>query len=105
MNANAVLYPWQEGDFVIVDNSVCYHSREPFWGRRVIFASIALGTKEPDFDQLALTLSNGEFLPQVGFSLENISKDQASVATYNAIKSRIRFIDSAANNGTELQVG
>lgn len=45
MNENACVYEWNEGQFVIIDNSVTYHSRQPFTGRRVVYASIADGKK------------------------------------------------------------
>jgi hypothetical protein len=50
MNEHACVYPWEAGQFVIIDNSVTYHSRQPFEGRRVVFAAIADGTKEPDLN-------------------------------------------------------
>ena len=45
MQANACVYEWEEGQFVIIDNSVTYHSRQPFVGKRVVYAAIADGTK------------------------------------------------------------
>jgi hypothetical protein len=37
---------WQPGQFIIIDNSVAFHSRTPFTGKRINYASIANGTKE-----------------------------------------------------------
>lgn len=48
MKENACAYRWTPGKFVIVDNSVAYHSREPFTGRRRILAAIGKGTKPVD---------------------------------------------------------
>lgn len=50
MKANASVYKWEAGQFVIVDNSVAYHSRQPFKGPRRVFAAIADGTKKIDLD-------------------------------------------------------
>jgi len=74
MNENASIIPWQEGQFVIVDNSVTYHSRQPFTGRRKVLAAIADGMKKPNFDQLALTLSSGDSMPMQGLGLWKIPK-------------------------------
>lgn len=46
MKTNACVFQWEKGSFVIVDNSVAYHSRQPFEGKRTVYASIADGTKE-----------------------------------------------------------
>ena len=40
MNENMCAYRWTPGKFVIVDNSVTYHSRQPFNGTRRVFAAI-----------------------------------------------------------------
>jgi len=48
MKANACVYKWESGQFVIVDNSVAYHSRQPFSGKRRVFAAIADGHRDPD---------------------------------------------------------
>jgi hypothetical protein len=78
MTENACFYPWQEGDFVMIDNTVAYHSREPFYGRRIVFAAIANGTKEMDLDQVSLTLHNGDFIPSLGLGLRRVPKETVS---------------------------
>ena len=50
MNQHRFVYEWNEGQFVIIDNSVTYHSREPFVGRRTVYASIADGKKQPELN-------------------------------------------------------
>jgi len=45
MADNGCAYRWESGQFCIVDNTVTYHSRQPFAGRRRVFAAIANGTK------------------------------------------------------------
>jgi alpha-ketoglutarate-dependent taurine dioxygenase len=46
MDANKCAYRWSPGQFCIVDNTVAYHSRQPFSGRRRVFAAIGKGQKE-----------------------------------------------------------
>jgi hypothetical protein len=50
MKAHASVYPWEAGNFVVVDNSVVYHSRQPFRGKRVVYAAIADGLKTIDLN-------------------------------------------------------
>jgi hypothetical protein len=45
MDENKSAYRWTPGRFVIVDNTVAYHSRQPFKGKRICYAAIADGTK------------------------------------------------------------
>lgn len=45
MEEHRCAYQWTPGQFCIVDNTVAYHSRQPFTGRRRVFAAIGLGTK------------------------------------------------------------
>jgi hypothetical protein len=46
MIENRCAYQWTNGQFAIVDNTVTYHSRQPFsGGRRKVFACIGKGTK------------------------------------------------------------
>lgn len=47
LNSNSSVYEWEDGQFVIVDNTVAQHSREPFVGRRQVLACIANGIRQP----------------------------------------------------------
>ena len=105
MNANAVAYKWVPGRFVIVDNSVAYHSREPFEGRRVAYAAIAKGTKPVVGNQTDLVLHNGYKMPQVGFGLWKVGSDVAADCVYNAIKAGYRLLDGAYCYENEAAVG
>ena len=63
MMENTVAYRWTTGRFVIVDNTVAAHSRQPFTGRRIVYASIAKDTK-PVTDTLThLVLTSGTKMP------------------------------------------
>lgn len=46
MQKNGCAYRWTPGKFVIVDNSVTYHSRQPFNGVRRVLAAIGKGLKD-----------------------------------------------------------
>uniref|UniRef100_A0A7S1QFZ7 NADP-dependent oxidoreductase domain-containing protein n=1 Tax=Neobodo designis TaxID=312471 RepID=A0A7S1QFZ7_NEODS len=109
MNANACAYRWSPGRFVIVDNSVAYHSREPFTGRRRIYAAIGQGTKPvaPTGATSAthLSLHTGARMPQVGFGCWKVPKDVCADTIYQAIKAGYRLIDSACDYGNEQQTG
>lgn len=43
MTEEAVAFPWQRGDMLLIDNSLVMHSRRPYTGARRILASIATG--------------------------------------------------------------
>lgn len=45
MTENMCAYRWAPGQFCIVDNTVAYHSRQAFSGRRRVLAAIGLDTK------------------------------------------------------------
>ena len=45
MEENKCCYKWVPGKFVIVDNTVACHSRQPFKGRRKTYAAIGKGVK------------------------------------------------------------
>lgn len=48
---NKCAFRWTPGKFVIVDNSVAAHSRQPFEGTRKVFAAIAKWGTEPVTDK------------------------------------------------------
>lgn len=63
MQEHCSAYRWTPGKFVIVDNTVAYHSRQPFFGKRRIFAAIGKGTKEIHTPQTHLVLNSGDLMP------------------------------------------
>ena len=46
MIQNTMATRWGPGDFMIVDNTVTYHAREHFEGKRSVLAAMANGTKK-----------------------------------------------------------
>ena len=69
MKENACCYRWTPGKFVIVDNTVAYHSRQPFKGRRKAYASIGKGIKPMTDKTTHLVLHTGDKMPSVGLGL------------------------------------
>lgn len=101
MKENEVAYRWTPGRFVIVDNTVAYHSREPFFGRRICYASIGNGTKPVTDTQTHLVLSSGDKMPQAGLGLWQMSKENCANIVYESIKRGNRLLDSAEIYGNE----
>ena len=82
MDANKSAYRWQPGMFVIVDNSVAAHSRQPFsGGRRKAYACIGKGTK-PVGNQTHLVLHSGDRIPSVGFGIWQIPRPETAECVY-----------------------
>ena len=82
MEENKCCYAWEAGKFVIVDNTVACHSRQPFsGGRRKTFACIGKGTK-PVGKQTHLVLRSGDRLPSVGFGIWQIPRPDTAECVY-----------------------
>jgi len=105
MKENACCYRWTPGKFVIVDNTVAYHSRQPFAGRRKCFASIGKGTKPVADTTTHLVLHSGDKMPSVGLGLWKIPKEVCADSVVNAVEAGYRLFDSAADYGNEQQTG
>jgi hypothetical protein len=105
MKANESAYKWTPGRFVIVDNSVTYHSREPFRGYRIVYAAIANGTKPVTDTQTHCVLHSGHKMPMLGLGLWQMKREVCANITYEAIKNGYRLIDSAEVYGNEAEVG
>jgi hypothetical protein len=82
MDANKCAYKWSPGQFCIVDNTVAYHSRQPFSGKRKVRACIGLDTKPVTTTQTHVVLSSGDKMPQVGFGFWKISKEQSAETAF-----------------------
>jgi hypothetical protein len=105
MMENTVAYRWTTGRFVIVDNTVAAHSRQPFSGRRIVYASIAKDTKPVTDTQTHLVLSSGAKMPQFGLGLWQMSKENCANIIYESIKRGTRLLDGAEVYGNENEVG
>ena len=105
MVANRCAYRWTPGRFVIVDNSTTFHSRQPFTGRRRVYASIGKGTKPVTDTTTHLILKSGDKMPSAGLGLWKMPKETCADAVYNAIKAGYRLFDSACDYGNEEQTG
>ena len=88
---------WQEGDFVLIDNELAKHARQPFTGvTRKIFASL-MKSEKVDFEKKeTVTLKSGDQMPLLGFGTWKIPKDVTKSQIYSAIKAGYRLIDCAA---------
>lgn len=78
MDENKCAYRWTPGKFVIVDNTVAYHSRQPFKGRRICYAAIADGVKKVESEQTHLALTTGDKMPMLGVGLWQLSKENTT---------------------------
>lgn len=102
---NQCAYRWENGQFCIVDNSMAYHSRQPFKGRRICYASIGLNTKPVTTNQTHLVLKSGDKMPSVGLGCWKIPKENCADTVYNSIKAGYRCIDEACDYGNEKEAG
>lgn len=68
---------WQKGDFIIIDNEVVAHSREPFEGLRKIYASLMKGRTEVK-NGPRLTLNSGDLMPVQGLGTWKIEKEHCA---------------------------
>ena len=105
MDEKACSYKWTPGKFVIVDNSVTYHSRQPFTGARKCYAAIGKGTKEVTDTTTHLVLNSGDKMPSVGLGLWKIPKKDCAQAVYKSIEAGYRLLDSACDYGNEQETG
>jgi hypothetical protein len=105
MKDNRSCYRWVPGKFVIVDNTVAYHSREPFFGKRKCFASIGKGIKPVTDKTTHLVLKSSDKMPSVGLGLWKMPKDVCADVVVNAVEAGYRLLDSAADYGNEQQTG
>ena len=105
MDDHACTYRWTPGKFVIVDNSVTYHSRQPFNGYRKVYAAISKGQKPMEDKTTHLVLNSGDKMPSLGLGLWKIPKDQCADAVYKSIESGYRLLDSACDYGNEQETG
>ena len=82
-----------------------YHSRQPFEGKRIVYAAIGKGIKPVTATQTRLVLTSGDGMPSLGFGCWKIPNKEAKQAVYSAIKSGYRCIDEACDYGNEKEAG
>jgi len=79
MHQNKCSYKWQAGDFCVIDNTINFHSREPFVGLRKVFAAIGRGY----FDELDpkhfRVLKSGDRIPNVAFECADTSSLELAI--------------------------
>eukprot|EP00929_Paragymnodinium_shiwhaense_P014771 TRINITY_DN122732_c0_g1_i1.p1 TRINITY_DN122732_c0_g1~~TRINITY_DN122732_c0_g1_i1.p1 ORF type:complete len:715 (+),score=198.73 TRINITY_DN122732_c0_g1_i1:75-2219(+) len=106
MREKRCAFRWGAGDFVVIDNTVTAHSREPFAGRRQVLASVANGAKAvDDAAGTHLVLSNSCKMPAVGLGMWKVPKEKCAEVTYEALKAGYRCIDEACDYGNEVECG
>lgn len=105
MNENKCSYRWTPGKFIIVDNTVAYHSRQPFKGPRICYASIGNGVKPVTDTQTHLALTSGDKMPMLGVGLWQLKPENTENTVYNAIKLGYRMLDSAELYANEKETG
>ena len=105
MDDYCVKFRWNAGCFVIVDNTVVYHSRESFKGKRQVYASLGKGLKPVEDKNTHLVVKSGDKLPQIGVGLSSVIKDSCEELILNAIQVGYRLFLSDSNYGNETQTG
>jgi diketogulonate reductase-like aldo/keto reductase len=117
MEENRILYTWNKGDVMALNNRLVMHSRNPFEGKRRVLASIwggpkasvllaqpangvALGTHLPESFYRALSPAD----PLV-FGFWKVPKKDCEEVCYQAIAAGYRRLDCACDYGNEEQVG
>lgn len=65
--------PWSKGDFILIDNELVAHSREPFEGIRKVYATLMKGKAEVK-KSANLVLNSGDLMPCVGFGTWKIER-------------------------------
>ena len=85
MDANKCAFTWAPGKFVIADNTLVMHSRQPFNGRRRVLAAIGKGTKPVTDTMPHHVLHSGDKLPMLGLGLWKMPLETCGDMVYQAI--------------------
>ena len=106
MDKNQCVFRWNPGQFVIVDNTMTYHARQPFsGGKRRVVSSIANGIKPVEKNMTHLVLSSGDSMPCIGLGFWKMPNKLCEYVVHEAIKIGYRCIDEAYNYGNEIECG
>jgi D-xylose reductase len=109
MQQNRVVYPWQKGDIMAVQNQLVMHSRNPCTGPRRVLASI-WGSPVKENDENRQTAKQTPTTPAVEadplvFGFAKIPREVCAELCYQAIACGYRRLDSACDYGNEIEVG
>lgn len=116
MQSNRVLYQWQKGDIMALNNRLVMHSRNPFVGPRRVLASIWGGPVEqvrmaqPPSGTAVGLRPESFYAPlkpadPLVFGFWKVAKDVCEDVCYQAIAKGYRRLDCACDYGNEAQVG
>ena len=106
MDKTQCVFRWNPGQFVIVDNTMSYHARQPFSGgiRRIV-ASIGKGIKTVEKNMTHLVLPSGDSMPSLSLGCWKMPKKLCPDIVHAAIKLGYRCIDQASDYGNEVECG
>lgn len=110
MESNGYSYEWREGQFCIMDNTVTWHSRQPFSGQRRVMTKDCKKVNQSDpsdgfYQQTQLVLTGGQRIPSVGLGCWRLSKSSTQEIVYKGIKSGYRMVDGRSDCFNEVEVG
>ena len=101
---NSLIWDWNPGDIIWIDNRQAMHSRLPYYGTRKIYASLwGRHIKEESTPQMIGLLSNNSSILPITYGLWKLKNSEES--TYQAIANGYRRLDSACDYGNECEVG
>jgi D-xylose reductase len=117
MQANRVMYNWKQGDIMALNNQLVMHSRNPYAGKRRVFASIWGPPKATSITNA--NPSNGVSIGKIPdsffhsmkpadplvFGFWKVPKDVCADVCYQAIAAGYRRLDCACDYGNEEEVG
>ena len=104
INKNSVSWKWNNGDIIWIDNRQAMHSRNPYIGKRQVYASLwGRSNRETHSPKMTGILNNNYHYLPITFGLWKLKNVEESV--YNAIKTGYRRLDSACDYGNEKEVG
>ncbi|GAB5371889.1 hypothetical protein AAMO2058_001618900 [Amorphochlora amoebiformis] len=105
MDKEKVSFPWLSGDVLLVDNTVCMHSRQPFEGPRRVLASVFQGHVDTKYTMPNAVLTSGAKMPVLGLGMWKIPKTKCQEIIVEAVKAGYRHFDNACDYGNEQEVG
>lgn len=115
MEQNRILYTWQKGDVMALNNRLVMHSRNPFEGKRRVLASIWGGPQDSvrlaqPCNGVAIGARPDSFYEPLSpdplvFGFWKVPKEECEEVCYQAIAAGYRRLDCACDYGNEKEVG